>query len=100
MQLAMPIFKFSRALPIKNHVWKFGVDWLSLSRVIVLKKKKKKTHTQLKTISFLQADKKKPIGGGVGYIWPVMPVFELRWAIPVKSDVWKFGLDWLKLEVC
>ena len=38
-------------------------------------------------------------GGGV-YIWPVMPIFELGWAIPVKSHVWKFRLDWLKSEVC
>ena len=29
-----------------------------------------------------------------------MPIFELEWAIPVKSHVWKFGLDWLKSEVC
>ena len=35
-----------------------------------------------------------------GYIWPMMPIFELEWAIPVKSHVWKFGLDWLKSEVC
>ena len=41
---------------------------------------------------------KPPIRGG--YIWPVMPIFELGWAIPVKSHVWKFGLDWLKSEVC
>ena len=36
---------------------------------------------------------------GGGYIWPVMPIFELRWATPVKSHVLKFGLDWLKSEV-
>ena len=34
------------------------------------------------------------------YMWPVMPIFELGRAIPVKSHVWKFGLDWLKSEVC
>ena len=43
-------------------------------------------------------------GGGqkppIGCTWPVMPIFELGWAIPVKSHVWKFGLDWLKSEVC
>ena len=46
-------------------------------------------------------------GGGVaetpylgGYIGPVMPIFELGRAIPVKSHVLKFGLDWLKSEVC
>ena len=45
-------------------------------------------------------------GGGAqipyygGDIWPVMPIFELWWAFPVKSHVLKFGLDWLKSEVC
>ena len=29
-----------------------------------------------------------------------MPIFELGWAIPVKSHVWKFDLDWFKSEVC
>ena len=43
---------------------------------------------------------KTPYWGGGGYIWPVNPIFELRWVIPVKSHVWKFGLDWLKSEVC
>ena len=33
--------------------------------------------------------------GGGGYMWPTMPIFELGWAIPVKSHGWKFGLDWL-----
>ena len=32
---AMPIFEFGRAIPVKSHVWTFGSDWLSLSRVIV-----------------------------------------------------------------
>ena len=31
----MPIFKLGLAIPVKSHVWKFGSDWLSLSRVIV-----------------------------------------------------------------
>ena len=39
--------KLKRAILVKSHVWKFGLDWLSLSRVIVstnkhTKKKKKK----------------------------------------------------------
>ena len=34
------------------------------------------------------------------YIWPVIPIFELGRAIPVKSHVLNFGLDWLKSEVC
>ena len=29
----------------------------------------------------------------------MMTIFELGWAIPVKSHVWKIGLDWLKSEV-
>ena len=41
---------------------------------------------------------KLPIRGG--YMWHLMAVFKLGWAIPVKSYVWKFGLDWLKSEVC
>ena len=32
---AMPIFEPGRAILVKSHVWKFGLDWLSLSRVIV-----------------------------------------------------------------
>ena len=31
-------------------------------------------------------------------MWPVIPIFELGWAIPVKSHVWKFGSDWLSLS--
>ena len=42
---------------------------------------------------------RNPLLGG-GYIWPVVPIFKLRWAIPVKSHVWKFGLDCLKSEAC
>ena len=40
-------------------------------------------------------------GGGTllgGYMWPVMPIFELGWAIPVKRHMWKFGSDWLSLS--
>ena len=31
----MPIFELGKAIPVKSHVGKFGLDWLSLSRVIV-----------------------------------------------------------------
>ena len=44
---AMPIFELARAISVKSHVWKFGSDWLRLSRVMVVtykKKKKKKNH--------------------------------------------------------
>ena len=40
------------------------------------------------------------MGGGGGYIWPVMPIFELGCAIEVQCHVLKFGLDCLKSEVC
>ena len=38
--------------------------------------------------------------GGGGYTWCAMPIFELGWAVPVKIHVWKFGLEWLKSDVC
>ena len=81
---AMPIFDAGRAVPIKNHVWKFGSDWLSLSR---------------ESEVFEFSVREKPlIRGGGGYMWPAMLIFELVQAIPVKSHVWKFGLDWLSLS--
>ena len=81
----MPIFELGWAILVNSHVWKFGLDWLSLSKVIVV------------TNNFPEGQK-SPIRGG--YIWSVMPILELGWAIPVKSLVWKFGSDWLKSEVC
>ena len=92
MWAAMPIFVCGQAISVKSLVWKFGSDWLSLSRVIVVtEKKKKKSREQKSPIT---------VGGGGVYISHLMPIFELGWAIPVKSHVWKFGLDWLKSEVC
>ena len=42
----MPIFELDRAFTVQSHVLKFGSDWLSIPRVIVVankdKKKKKK----------------------------------------------------------
>ena len=70
---AMPIFELGWAIPVQSHVWKFGSNWLSLSRVI-----------------------RNPLLGG--YMWPAMAIFEPDWAIPVKSHVWEFGLDWLSLS--
>ena len=149
----MPIFDLGRAFLDKSHVWKFGSDWLRLSRVIVVTKKKKKKITDLAQFNILtefsfRADNKNkkiitsksswlwstwkgaynnwkhlkfwesvlfsgeciwlqfhqnrrfwtfwgcrnpPIR--VGYMWPVMPIFKLGWAISVKSRVWKFGPD-------
>ena len=87
---AMPIFVHGRAISVKSLVWKFGSDWLNISRVIVVTDKKNR-------IEF-SGGQKSPISGA--YIWPLMPIFELGWAIPVKSHVWKFGLDWFKSEVC
>ena len=77
---AMPIFKFGLAIPIKSHVWKFGSDWLSLSRVII----------------WIFRGGRNPLLGGCK--WPAMPIFGLGWAIPVKSHLCKFGLDWLSLS--
>ena len=82
---AMPIFRLGWAIPVKSHLCKFGSDWLSLSRVI------------MSTNIFLWG--RHPLLGG-GHIWTVRPIFELGWAIPVKSHVWKFGLDWSKSEAC
>ena len=53
------IFNLVQAILDKSHLWKFDTDWLSLSRVIVVRYKKKKienknktkSQTQLKTIS-------------------------------------------------
>ena len=39
---------------------------------------------------------KPPIKGG--YMWPVMPIFKIGWAISVRSHVWKFGSDWWSLS--
>ena len=77
---AMPIFELGRAIPVKSHVWKFGSDSLSLSRVII----------------WIFRGGRNPLLGG--YMWPVMPLFELARAIQVKSHVWKFGSDWLSLS--
>ena len=131
---AMPIFELGLAIPVKSHVWKFGSDCLSLSRVILwifrggrnpllgglhvtcnahfrtwLSYSSQKSSVWIwfglvepfksycvhKHFSMAQ---KPPVRGGC--IWLVMPIFELGWTIPVKSHVWKFGLDWLKSEVC
>ena len=77
---AMPIFKLGLAIPVKSHVWKFGLDWLSLSRVI----------------TWIFQGGRNPLIGG--YMWPAMPIFQLGRAIPVKSHMWKFGSDWLTLS--
>ena len=68
----MPIFELGLAIPVKSHVWKFGLDWLRLSRVIIW---------------ILRGD-----------MWPAMPISKLCWAIPVKSHLCKFGSDWLSLS--
>ena len=82
MWSAMPIFKLVLAIPIKSHVWKFGLDWLSLSRVII----------------WIFRGGRNPLWGGGGCKWPAMPIFGLGWAIPVKSHLCKFGSDWLGLS--
>ena len=77
---AMPIFELGLAIPVKSHVWKFGSDWLSLSRVII----------------WIFRGGRNPLLGGC--MWPAMPIFGLGWAIPVKSHLCKFGSDWLSLS--
>ena len=37
----MPIFELGWAIPVKSHMWKFGWEWVSLSRVIVVTSKQK-----------------------------------------------------------
>ena len=56
-----------------------------------------KFHQNQRYLNFPWGGGRNPLLGG--YMWPVMPFFEFGWAIPVKSHVWKFGLDWLKSEV-
>ena len=134
----IPIFELRWAIPVKSHMWKFGLDWLSLSRVIIwifrgggggrnpllgglhvtcsahfrtwLSYSSQKSCVKIwfglvEPFKSYRTHKHFPGGGGGdpirgGYIWPVMPIFELGWAIPVKSHLLKFGLDWLKSEVC
>ena len=124
---AMPIFELGLAIPVKSHVWKFGSDWLSLSRVIIwiflggrnplsgglhvtcnahfrtwLSYSSQKSSVQIwfrlvepfksyRVHKHFSMGQKPPIRGG--YIWPVMPIFELGWAIPVKSHGW--NLVWI-----
>ena len=74
----MPIFELDWAISVKSHVWKFSSDWLSFPRV----------SGNRRYLNF-QWGQKPPIRGS--YMWPVMPIFELVRAIPVKSHVWKLG---------
>ena len=81
----MSIFESVQAILVKSHVWKFGSDWLNLSRVIVVTDKRKKNNWILWG------------GWGVGgggrslllgsYIWPLMPIFELMSYSSQKSCV-------------
>ena len=77
---AMPIFKLGLAIPNKSHVWKFGSDWLNLSRVII----------------WIFHGAETPYWGCCK--WPAMPIFGLGWAIPVESHLCKLGSDWLSLS--
>ena len=133
----MPIFELGWAIPTKSHVWKFGSDWLSLSRVIIwifffwrgvrnplleglhvacdahlwmwpsYSSQKSCVKIWFRLVEPFKSYRvhkhfsegtETPVRGG--YIWSVMPIFELGCALPVKSHVLKFGLDWLKLEAC
>ena len=80
-----------RGLPIIERSWNYGNLPYLVANTYVL------NFIKLRGIWIFQGVKTPPIGG---YMWPVIPIFELGWPIPVKSHVWKFGLDWLKSEVC
>ena len=47
-------------------------------------------------VTFQGGGGRSPLLGG--FMWPAMPIVELGQAIPVKSNEWKFGLDWLSLS--
>ena len=102
----MPIFELGRAIPVESHMWKFGSDWLSLSRVIVSTNKhtnkhpkKKKSQTQLKTISFgkffsgriisKRRSKKFLLQARQGQIWCRLR----RWTEHTCKGIWKFSLE-------
>ena len=74
----MPIFGLGWAIPVKSHVWKFGLDWLKLE------------------LCKISGGQKPPVRGG--HMWAAMPIFVHGRAISVKSLVWKFGSDWLSLS--
>ena len=63
---AMPIFDLSQAIPVKSHVWKFGSDWLTLSRDIVSTNKQTNKHTNMQTNmqTYKQTSKKKKASKG------------------------------------
>ena len=56
----MPIFELVRAIPVKNHEWKFGSDWLSLSKVIMVTEKKQ---------NWIFREQKSPIRGVTFDLW-------------------------------
>ena len=128
---AMPIFELGLAIPVKSHVWKFGSDWLSLSRDHLNFPWGQKPPIRgvacdlqcpfsdlaelfqskvicvnlvwigwaLQKLSCSQTffyGAETPYRGG--YMWPVMPIFELGRGCLDKSHVWKFGSDWLRLS--
>ena len=126
----MPIFGLGWAIPVKSHLCKFDLDWLSLSRVIVSTNiflwgrnpllggvtfdlwwpflnldelfQSKVMCGNLVWIGWNQRNvnfeggRRPPVRGG--YMWPVMPIFELGRGCLDKSHVWKFGSDWLSLS--
>ena len=76
----MSIFELGLAIPIKSHVWKFGSDWLSLSRVII----------------WIFRGGRNPLLGGLQVTCNAH--FRTWLTIPVKSHLCKFGSDWLSLS--
>ena len=84
----MPVFELRQTIPVKSRV----KIWFGLVEPF------KSYHVHKHFSGGGGGGGGNPTLGG--YIWPVMPIFELGCAIPVKSHVLKFGLDWLKSEVC
>ena len=78
---ATPIFELGWAIPVKSHVLKFGLDWLSLWKVTIW--------------IFREGRGRNPIIGVTCDLWcPFSNLAEL-----LQSKVmWKFGLDWLSFS--
>ena len=54
MWTVMPIFELGRGCLDKSHVWKFGLDWLRLSRVIVGTNQMNRGHRRGRRQKFLK----------------------------------------------
>ena len=114
---AMPIFELGWAILVKSHVWKFGSDWLCLSRVIIwifrgggggqkppirgVTRDLRCPFSNLAELfqSKVMCENLVWIGWNRRYIWPVMPIFETGRAFLDTSHLWKFGSHWLRFSI-